>query len=167
MTRSLLATIPVVLLATTVRADEKRIALKDAPAAVQQAIAAHSQGGTLRGVSTEISGGKRVYEAELVVGGRTKDVTFDAAGAVVSTEDEIPIDQVPAPVRAALVKGRRRWHREARRGRHRTRRDVLRSGDRDRRTQVRGHARRRRQAAEVGGDAAARRVRYSPGSGEC
>ena len=104
MTRSLLATIPVILLATTVRADEKRIALKDAPAAVQQAIAAHSQGGTLRGVSTEISGGKRVYEAELVVGGRTKDVTFDAAGAVVSTEDEIPIDQVPAPVRAALVK---------------------------------------------------------------
>ena len=104
MTRLLIVVLPMLVLATAARAEEKKIPLKDAPAAVQQAIATHSQGGTVRGVSTEMSGGKRVYEAELLVAGRTKDITFDAAGAVVSTEDEIAIDQLPAAARAAITK---------------------------------------------------------------
>ena len=78
--------------------------MSDLPPAVQQAVAEHSKGATLRGLSTETTDGQRVYEAELQVNGRTKDVTFDATGAVVSLEEEIAIDQIPAGARAAIEK---------------------------------------------------------------
>jgi len=85
-------------------AREKKIKMSDLPPAVQQAVAEHSKGATLRGLSTETTDGQRVYEAELQVNGRTKDVTFDATGAVVSLEEEIAIDQIPAGARAAIEK---------------------------------------------------------------
>lgn len=90
-------------LAVTQDADkEKTINLRELPAAVQQAINEQSQGSTLRGLTTELEGGKTVYEAELRVDGHSKDVTFDAQGHVVSLEEETTLDKIPAPARLAI-----------------------------------------------------------------
>src|SRR5262245_43852069 len=86
----------VLILVAAAAAREKTIKMSELPAPVRQAVMEHSKGATLRGLSTEVTEGQRVYEAELQVNGRTKDVTFDAAGAVVSLEEEIGIDEIPA-----------------------------------------------------------------------
>jgi uncharacterized membrane protein YkoI len=86
------------------QAAEKRLTLQDLPPAVQAAVKAQSQGGTVRGLSKEMEGGATVYEAELTVQGRTKDVTIDAEGKVLIVEDETTLDAVPAPARAAIQK---------------------------------------------------------------
>jgi uncharacterized membrane protein YkoI len=83
---------------------ERKIAMADVPAAVQQAIKEHSKGATVRGISTEVEKGKRVYEAELRLNGKTRDITFDEHGGVVSAEEETPIEQVPQGARAAIEK---------------------------------------------------------------
>jgi uncharacterized membrane protein YkoI len=83
---------------------EHKIAMADVPAPVQNAIKEHSKGATVRGISTEMENGKRVYEAELRINGKTRDVTFDANGGVVSAEEETSIEQIPAAARSAIEK---------------------------------------------------------------
>jgi hypothetical protein len=43
-----------------------------------------------------------VYEVETTVRGHTRDLLFDAAGTVIESEEEVSLDAVPAPVKAAL-----------------------------------------------------------------
>ncbi len=83
---------------------EKKISMKNVPAAVQQAITRESAGAKLKGLATEVEDGKRLYEAELEVNGHAKDVSFDEKGNVVSVEEEIALDKIPAPARAAIEK---------------------------------------------------------------
>jgi uncharacterized membrane protein YkoI len=83
---------------------EKKVKMQDLPAAVQQAIKEHSKGATIRGLATEIEGGKRVYEAELTVQGHAKDLTFDEHGTIVSTEEETPLAKIPAAAGTAIRK---------------------------------------------------------------
>ena len=56
----------------------------------------------LRGFSTEIEDGKRIYEAELVVNGHSKDILIDANGAIVEVEEEVAMDALPSEVKAGL-----------------------------------------------------------------
>jgi uncharacterized membrane protein YkoI len=100
-----LAIVAALTMAALAAAREKKIRMNELPVAVQQAVTEHSRGATLRGLSTEMTDGRRVYEAELHVNGRTKDVTFDATGALVSLEEEVAIDEIPAAARAAIEKG--------------------------------------------------------------
>jgi uncharacterized membrane protein YkoI len=74
------------------------------PAAVQQAITRESTGAKLKGLATETENGKKLYEAELEVNGHGKDVSFDEKGNVVSVEEEVALDAIPAPARAAIQK---------------------------------------------------------------
>lgn len=83
---------------------EKKINMKEVPAAVQQAITRESTGATLKGLATETDNGKKLYEAELEVNGHGKDVSFDEQGNVVSVEEEVALDAIPAPARAAIQK---------------------------------------------------------------
>lgn len=83
---------------------EKKVKMKDLPAAVQQAVKEQSQGATLRGLSQEVKDGKTLYEAELRIAGRTKDVTFDTDGKVVAVEQEVALSSIPAPAREAIQK---------------------------------------------------------------
>src|SRR5258706_14767857 len=71
---------------------EKKVKMKDLPAAVQQDVKEQSKGATLKGLATEVENGKTVYEAELSVGGHGKDVTFDADGKIVSVEEEVALE---------------------------------------------------------------------------
>jgi uncharacterized membrane protein YkoI len=84
-------------------ASERKIALKDLPPAVQQAI--KDQGGaTVRGLAKEVDKGKTLYEAELTVNGHSKDIMFDEQGTMVSVEEESALDQIPPAARAAIEK---------------------------------------------------------------
>jgi uncharacterized membrane protein YkoI len=84
-------------------ASERKITMKDLPPAVQQAI--KEQGGaTVRGLAKEVDKGKTLYEAELTVNGRSKDIMFDEQGTLVSVEEESALDQIPPAARAAIEK---------------------------------------------------------------
>ena len=92
------------LAAAQEKEQEKKVSMRDLPPAVQQAVKEHSKGATLVGLTQETEEGKTRYEAELKVNGRTKDVTFDSSGKVVSVEEEIAIQSIPAAAREAIRK---------------------------------------------------------------
>ena len=94
----------VLLLGAPVAAWEKKIQMQNLPPAVQKAVQEHSQAATIRGLAKEVENGKTLYEAELLIEGRTRDITFDSEGTVVSLEQEVPIESLPAPARDAIRK---------------------------------------------------------------
>ncbi len=53
---------------------EKKIPRADLPAAVERTVAIQSQGATIKGFSQEKENGQTIYEAEMTVDGRSKDV---------------------------------------------------------------------------------------------
>ena len=73
----------------------KRAAL---PPAVERTVVAQSKSTTIRGFSKEIEHGQTLYEVELNVAGRTKDVTIDSTGVVVLVEEEVLLESLPAGV---------------------------------------------------------------------
>jgi hypothetical protein len=81
---------------------EKKIKRSDLPPAVEQAVAAQSQGATIRGFSKETENGQILYEAELMVNGHSKDVLMDNNGAVIEVEEQVGMDSLPAAVRDGL-----------------------------------------------------------------
>lgn len=108
VTRILLAA---VIASTTLGAEpvpaqdsETQATLQSLPPAVQQAVKAQSQGATLRGLAKEVKGGVTLYEAELTVNGRTRDIMFDEQGKIVSVEDQKTLEEIPAAARAAIQK---------------------------------------------------------------
>ena len=91
-------------LALSAMAEEKAIALKDAPAPVQKAIAEQLKGGKLKALSVETEDGKTEYEAELTVDGREKTVVVDPSGKVLETETVVEFSKLPEAVRAGLTR---------------------------------------------------------------
>ena len=84
-------------------AADKKVQMKDLPAAVQKTVQAEeAKGAKIVGLATEVEGGKTMYEVETTVGGHTRDLLLNAAGAIVETEEETALDAVPAAVRTAL-----------------------------------------------------------------
>ena len=106
MNRDLVCTVAagaILLPCTAAIAAEVKVKMSDLPSAVQNA-EQQSKGATIRGFSKETEKGKTEYEAELTLNGRNRDVSFDAAGNVISVEEEVPISSVPDAARAALQK---------------------------------------------------------------
>ena len=85
-------------------AGETKVKMESLPPAVQQAIKQQSAGAIIKGLSKETEKGKTYYEAELQVNGHSKDISFDASGKVVSVEEEVAIDSIPAAARDAINK---------------------------------------------------------------
>jgi uncharacterized membrane protein YkoI len=85
---------------------EKSTTMSKLPTPVQQAIKSYvaDNQATLRGLSSETEDGRKLYEAELRVNGKNRDVTFDQGGQVVLVEQEVALADVPAPARAAITK---------------------------------------------------------------
>jgi len=85
---------------------EKSTSMSKLPAPVQQAVKSYvaENKATLRGLSAETEDGRKLYEAELRVNGKNRDVTFDQSGHVVLVEQEIALADVPAAARAAITK---------------------------------------------------------------
>ena len=105
MTNSLIAMLALVLFAGT--PSEKKVQLKDVPAAVRSAIEVETKNATLKGVSKETEHGQTFYEAETMRDGRSRDLLFDERGTLVEVEEEVSLDSAPAAVKSALEgKGR-------------------------------------------------------------
>jgi uncharacterized membrane protein YkoI len=103
--RSKTAVTKVAILFAAIVADasEKRIQKKELPPQVLSAIEAQTKGDTAKGYSKEVENGKTFYEAETFRNGHSRDLLFDAEGAVIEIEEAIELSAAPEPVRAALA----------------------------------------------------------------
>jgi len=100
----------------TTSAQERKIERSQLPPAVERAVAAQSQGASIRGFSREIEHGQVFYEVEMVVRGHGKDVLLDNTGAVVEVEEQVLWDSLPAAVRGGLTtkaRGGKIWQVES------------------------------------------------------
>ena len=80
----------------------KKVKMKDLPAAVQKTVAAETKNAQLAGIAVEKEGEKTLYELETKVNGMGRDLMIDGAGAILSVEEQVTIDKVPAGARAAM-----------------------------------------------------------------
>ena len=85
-------------------AQEKKLQRSDLPAAVQKTVDEQSKGATIKGLSTEVEDGKKIYEVQLTVNGHGKDISMDPQGHVLEVEEETPLDSLPPAVRDGLTK---------------------------------------------------------------
>ncbi len=104
-TRNLRSITAVICLAFAIPsiAQEKKIARSSLPAAVERTVQEQSKGATIKGFSTEVENGKRVYEAEMVVDGHTKDIEIASDGTLNEIEEEVSFDSLPGNVKAGLT----------------------------------------------------------------
>jgi hypothetical protein len=84
-------------------AQEKRIEQSSLPPAVQKTVQEQSRGATVKGFSTEIEHGRRVYEAEMMISGHTKDIEIAEDGTLNEIEEEVAYDSLPGNVQKALT----------------------------------------------------------------
>jgi hypothetical protein len=94
----------VLAICSVVAAQEKKLTRAQLPPAVEKTVARESQGATINGFATEIENGKRLYEVELTVDGRSKDISMDKSGNIVEVEQEVTMDSLPAAVQEGLRK---------------------------------------------------------------
>ena len=80
------------------QAAEKKIKQSALPAAVQKTAEAQSTGATVTGYTSDKVEGAMVYQMDLVVDGLTRGIVMDSDGTVVSVEQQIAWDQVPAEI---------------------------------------------------------------------
>ena len=85
-------------------AQEKKIQWSDLPPAVQKAMDEQSKGATVKGFSTEVEDGKKIYEVELTVNGHGKDISMDSQGHVLEIEEEVSLESLPSAVKEGLKK---------------------------------------------------------------
>lgn len=83
---------------------ETKVALRDAPAAVQKAVQAQTKSAAIAGLTKEVENGKTVYELETKANGRSKDIIIGSDGSILSVEEEVALDSIPAPAKAAIEK---------------------------------------------------------------
>ena len=99
---ALTAAFVVGLLTGAVYAQERKLTRAQLPPAVEKTVAAESQGATIKGFATEVEKGKRLYEAELEISGRSKDISMDKNGNIVEVEEEVTMDSLLPAVQDAL-----------------------------------------------------------------
>ena len=83
---------------------EKKIGAKDLPPAVQKAVPRQTKGAEIKGYNLETEKGKTFYEVETMLNGKSRDLLFDASGALVEVEEEIALDSIPSAAKAAIEK---------------------------------------------------------------
>ncbi len=82
-----------------------KLKVKDLPPAVQKTVMEQTKGATLVGLAKEVEKGKTVFELETrKPNGQTRDLMIDSAGAVLSVEEEVALESIPAPAREAIGK---------------------------------------------------------------
>jgi hypothetical protein len=102
--RSTLIVIATAVSLSVVLAAEKKIGPQDLPAAVQKAVPDETKGAQIKGYNQETEKGKTFYEVETMLNGKSRDLLFDASGALVEVEEEIAIDSIPPAAKAAIEK---------------------------------------------------------------
>jgi len=90
------------LLAGIASAQEKKIKRSELPPPVEKTVAAQSVGATIKGFSTEKENGQTLYEVEMTVNGRSKDISMTADGSIVEIEEQVALDSLSSVVKAGL-----------------------------------------------------------------
>jgi uncharacterized membrane protein YkoI len=85
-------------------AQEKKLQRSELPPAVQKTVDEQSKGATIKGYSTEVEDGKKIYEVELTVNGHGKDISMDPQGHVLEIEEETALESLPPAVKDGLTK---------------------------------------------------------------
>jgi uncharacterized membrane protein YkoI len=85
-------------------ASEKRLDYKDLRPDVQKTAQRESKGATVRGYSKDVENGKIEYEVEMIVGGKSRNVSIDPSGKVIEVEQQVARDAVPSVAMAAIRK---------------------------------------------------------------
>jgi uncharacterized membrane protein YkoI len=101
---ALVSALSVLIAVLPTHAQEKKLQRSDLPAAVQKTVDEQSKGATIKGFSTEVEDGKKIYEVQLTVNGHGKDISMDPQGHVLEVEEEMPLDSLPPAVRDGLTK---------------------------------------------------------------
>jgi hypothetical protein len=83
---------------------EKKLQMKDLPAAVQKTAQEQTKGAMIVGISSENEGGKTVYEIETKVNGRSRDMLIDTTGKVTELEEQADVESLPPAVQAEVKK---------------------------------------------------------------
>jgi uncharacterized membrane protein YkoI len=81
---------------------ESKLKVEDLPAAAQKTVKEQTQNAKLVGLGKEKEGGKTVYELETMVNGKSRDLMIDSTGAILSVEDEVALDSIPAAAKKAI-----------------------------------------------------------------
>jgi hypothetical protein len=90
------------LVAGSAFARGKKINRSELPAAVETALQLESQGGAVKHLSQENKNGQIFYKTKIKVDGRSKEVLINASGDVLRAREKVPMDRLPAEVRAEL-----------------------------------------------------------------
>lgn len=85
------------------RADEEKLALKDVPKAVLDAVKAKFPAAELKEASKEVEEGKTTYEVSLEDKGKAVDVALTAEGKIVEIETEVAAGDLPKAVASAIA----------------------------------------------------------------
>ena len=83
-------------------AQERKIARKDLPAEVAATVDRETKGAVIKGFTTEQEHGRRVYEAETMVNGRTRDLEIAADGTLNEVEEQVDLESLPSKVQDGL-----------------------------------------------------------------
>jgi uncharacterized membrane protein YkoI len=83
---------------------QKKLTLKDLPPAVQKTVEENLKGGEIKAIDREKEKGVTQYEIESILNGKHRDFNVDTKGNLVETEEEISIESIPAPAKAAILK---------------------------------------------------------------
>ena len=83
---------------------ETKVKIESLPVPVQNTVKEQTRSAKLVGVTKEKEGGKTVYELETMADGKSRDLMIDAAGAIISVEQEVALDTIPAAAQAAIQK---------------------------------------------------------------
>jgi len=83
-------------------ADEVEIDIAEVPSAVLDSLKVHYPAATFLGFTRETSEGTTLFEAMMTIEDHHVDVLIDSLGVLAEEEAEIPVNSLPAKVRAAL-----------------------------------------------------------------
>ena len=84
-------------------AESKKLKYEDLPPAVQITVDAQTSGAKVWEYTAETADGKTLYRVNLFTHHRPRVITIAADGALVSTDDRIPWQSIPADVQTALL----------------------------------------------------------------
>ena len=82
---------------------EKKLERSALPPAVEKTVQAETKGATIKGFLTERENGRKVYEAETVLDGHTRDLQIATDGTLNEIEEEVAFDSLPGAVQAGLT----------------------------------------------------------------
>ena len=81
-----------------------KLELKDLPPAVRKTVEENIKGATIKGIVKEKDKGKTVYEVETTMNGKSRDFVVDSNGTLDTVEEQVELDSIPAPAKAAILK---------------------------------------------------------------